>query len=116
MGSANGRGENGRGENVDIYYQALDTCRTAARNASSDYGEVVGGGAPDRARTPTAATIFGAVDDAAGLASAVDTAWATLGDELADAKNKLLAVERALEKVEDNVGSANHATAQAMIV
>lgn len=100
---------------VDIHYEALDRCRTAARNTSGHYDDL-DAGMPETAQIPTSTTIFGAVADAAGLASAIDTAWDVLSDEVTDAKHKLLGVERALDQVENNVGIADHATARAMSV
>ncbi|MCG5218956.1 hypothetical protein [Streptosporangium sp. KLBMP 9127] len=98
---------------MEIHFEALDRCRTAARTASGDF-ETLDGDMPNTASKPTESAIFGTVDGASGLASAIDSGWGTLSDELGDAKVKLDGVERALSDVEENVREANRATADPM--
>jgi hypothetical protein len=97
----------------DIHFQALESCRTAVSKAWGQY-ESLHGGLPEAPGTPAAA--FGHADGAAALAAAVDTAYAALTAETSDARNKLKGVERALESVQDNVRTANKATANSMRV
>ena len=95
----------------DIHFQALESCRTAVSKASGQY-ETLHGGLPETPGTRAAA--FGRVDGAAALAGAIDTAFAALTAEVADARTKLKGVERALESVQDNVRTANTATSTSM--
>ncbi|MEU7877329.1 hypothetical protein [Microbispora bryophytorum] len=97
----------------DIHFQALESCRTAVSKAWGQY-ESLHGGLPETPGTRAAA--FGHVDGAAALAAAVDTAYAALTVEVADARTKLKGVERALESVQDNVRTAHKATSTSMQV
>jgi hypothetical protein len=98
---------------VELHYDALDTCRKAARTASGDFS-ALHGDMPGKATKPTDSSIFGAVAGVSGLAAAIDTGWTTLLSELDDAWRKLKGVEHALNDVEENIRATHRATADAM--
>lgn len=97
----------------DIHFQALESCRTAARKAWGQYETLHGGLART---TPTAADLFGHVTGAEALGTAVDGVYKALTAEIEDARTKVKSVEGALEKVQDNVRAAHGATSTSMQV
>ncbi|MEU7896851.1 hypothetical protein AB0B45_28815 [Nonomuraea sp. NPDC049152] len=94
---------------MDMHFQALDKCRSDANKAAGQY-ESLDRAMPEKAKTPTDSSIFGQVEARQSLTTAIDTAWSTLSGELGQARNKLKGVERALDKVQDNVREAHKAT------
>ncbi|GLW05002.1 hypothetical protein Misp01_01320 [Microtetraspora sp. NBRC 13810] len=93
---------------VDIYFDALDQCRTTARKVAGDFTEL---GAAHPAASADS-TMFGRLTDASTLAQAIDDVEKTLDSELGAVATKLRGVERALDDVEGNLRGVNRATEQ----
>ncbi|MFG1613751.1 hypothetical protein ACGFI3_13380 [Nonomuraea wenchangensis] len=99
------RGELAMG-GLEVHFQALEDCASAARRVAKEAKEL-GGGYPAGA---TDSSIFGKLADSSGLASAVDAVEKAAGEELGHAGSKLEGVERALDKVRQNLRNANLAS------
>jgi hypothetical protein len=94
---------------LGIHLQALEDCASAAGRVARELRDLVSG-------YPAASTdskIFGELADSAGLARAVDRVEKAVDVELEDARGKLEGVERALDKVRENVDTANRASGAA---
>ncbi|MCK2215797.1 hypothetical protein MF672_018650 [Actinomadura sp. ATCC 31491] len=91
---------------LDLHFQALEDCASTARRVAKEASEL-GGGYPAAA---TDSTIFGKLADSSGLAAAVDSVENAVDGELGQAGSKLEGVERALDKVRQNVRTANRAS------
>ncbi|MDA0635890.1 hypothetical protein OUY22_20915 [Nonomuraea sp. MCN248] len=89
-----------------LHFQTLDDCASAARKAARRFTEL-GAGYPVK---NTDASIFGKLDDSTGLAGLVGQVEDLADTELGHAGKKLEGVERALDKVEQNVRTANKAS------
>ncbi|GGO82987.1 hypothetical protein [Nonomuraea cavernae] len=99
---------------VELSRKALEQLQDSVHDRSVDLvkvkdGKAVAGGGGFPAKAP-ASTVFGALDDSAGLASAVETVEATVGSELDAAKNRLKGVENALDLVRRNIKTADDAS------
>ncbi|GAA4940433.1 hypothetical protein HD597_008969 [Nonomuraea thailandensis] len=88
---------------LDIHYDALDDCRTAARTLMGQFG----GLADDYPAARPDSTIFGRVGGASALADAVRDVETTCDSEFGKVKSLLESVERALDLVQSNVRRAN---------
>ncbi|QYC42421.1 hypothetical protein Nocox_24090 [Nonomuraea coxensis DSM 45129] len=91
---------------LEVHFQALEDCASAARKVAKEVNDL-GGGFPAGA---TDSSIFGKLADSSGLASAVDAVEKAADEELGQAGSKLEGVERALDKVRQNVRTANRAS------
>ncbi|GAA4507290.1 hypothetical protein [Nonomuraea ferruginea] len=94
---------------LGLHFQALEECASAARKAASRLSEL----GDDYPVTGTSSSIFGKLTDSSGLATLVDDVENTVDTELGHAGRKLRGVERALDKVEQNVRTANNASGAA---
>ncbi|HEX4815301.1 MAG TPA: hypothetical protein VFV66_21375 [Nonomuraea sp.] len=94
---------------LDLHFQALEDCASAARKVARELGDLVSG----YPAASTDSTIFGRLADSAGLAGAVNQVESVVDGELGDARGKLDGVERALDRVEQNVRTADRASGAA---
>ncbi|TMR89959.1 hypothetical protein [Nonomuraea basaltis] len=94
---------------LDLHFQALEDCASAARRVASELAELVSA-YPAKS---TDASIFGSLSGSSGLADVVDQAENMVDGELGHARSKLQGVERALDKVRENVRTANTASGAA---
>ncbi|MGW0811380.1 hypothetical protein [Nonomuraea sp. NPDC002799] len=89
-----------------LHFQALDDCGSAARGVAREIADLVSG-YPAKS---TDSSIFGKLADSSGLAALIDKVENVVDSELGDAQGKFEGVERALDKVRDNVRAANKAS------
>ncbi|MEW9550472.1 hypothetical protein [Nonomuraea sp. NPDC050783] len=87
---------------LGLHFQALEECGSAARRVAKEISDLVAG----YPATATDSTIFGRLADSSGLAGAVDSVENEVDAELGSARGKLEGVERALDKVRQNVRTA----------
>ncbi|MGV9772971.1 hypothetical protein [Streptosporangium sp. NPDC003464] len=90
---------------VDVHFEALETCRTAANNRAVDF-DTLAGGYP----TPgglTNSLMFGWLIDSTNLARAVDGIENEIDSELGWAATRLRSVRDALQEVETNLRTAD---------
>ncbi|GGL56175.1 hypothetical protein [Planomonospora parontospora] len=90
---------------VDLHYEALERCRTAAKTLAGKFADL-GAGYPAKG---TDSSVFGRLADSSALATAVDEVETAVDGELGHATSRLKGVERALDLVQDNVRGANRA-------
>ncbi|NUO96804.1 MAG: hypothetical protein HOV96_15060 [Nonomuraea sp.] len=88
---------------LDIHFDALDDCRTAAKTVAGKFGDLADG-YPAKAAD---SSIFGKLAGSSALATAVDLVESTADREFGKAKSLVQSVERALDLVESNVRKAN---------
>ncbi|MEV4104949.1 hypothetical protein AB0J42_32315 [Nonomuraea sp. NPDC049649] len=94
---------------LDLHFQALEECASAARIAASKLYDLAG----DYPAESVSSSIFGKLSDSSSLAGFVDDVEKLVDSELGHAHRKLKGVERALDKVEENVRTANNASGAA---
>ncbi|WP_336207641.1 hypothetical protein [Nonomuraea sp. LPB2021202275-12-8] len=88
---------------LDIHFDALDDCRSAAKRLAGKFGELAEGYPAET----TSSSIFGKLAGVSALATAVDGVEKTASSEFGKAKTLVEGVERALDQVQDNVRTAN---------
>jgi hypothetical protein len=89
-----------------LYFQTLDDCRGAAQKLATKFEEV-GGQYPAKSAD---STIFGKLTDSSGLAAILDQVETVVDSELGKVASNLRSIERALDKVEDNIRDADKAS------
>ncbi|MFI7697916.1 hypothetical protein [Nonomuraea sp. NPDC049480] len=94
---------------LDLHFQALEDCASAARKVARELADVVS----TYPAKSTDSSIFGKLTGSSGLAGVIDEVEGMVDGELGHAKSKLEGVERALDKVRDNVRTANQASGAA---
>ncbi|MFD8532942.1 hypothetical protein ACFV0L_36585 [Streptosporangium canum] len=90
--------------NLDIHFDALDDCRTAAKKLAGKFGDL----AETYPAQSTDSSIFGKLTSSSALAAAVDGIEKTVDSEMGNVKSKLEGVERALSTVEENLRSVKY--------
>lgn len=91
---------------VDLHRQALEDCQSAANRLSKEFADLAGGYPAKSADS----SIFGDLTGSSSLAALLDKIETGVAGELGHVQNKLQGVERALEKVRDNVHTASQAS------
>ncbi|MDP9865441.1 MULTISPECIES: hypothetical protein [Streptosporangium] len=90
---------------VDVHFEALETCRTAANNRAVDF-DGLAGGYPNPAGS-TDSLILGGLTDSVNLARAIDGIENEIDSELGWAATRLRSVRDALQEVETNLRTAD---------
>ncbi|SFL23791.1 hypothetical protein SAMN05216275_1892 [Streptosporangium canum] len=90
--------------NLDIHFDALDDCRTAAKKIAGKFGDL----AETYPAQTTDSSMFGRLTSSSELATLVDGIEKTVDSEMGDVQNKLKGVERALSTVEENLRSVKY--------
>lgn len=88
---------------IDLHRQALEDCQSSANRLSKEFADLAGQYPAKSADSK----IFGDLTGSASLAAVLDKIETGVSGELGQAQHKLQGVERALEKVVDNVRAAN---------
>ncbi|MEV4251515.1 hypothetical protein AB0J63_50285 [Streptosporangium canum] len=82
-------------KNIDVHFDALDDCRTAARKLMGKFGAL----AETYPAQSTDSSIFGKLTSSSALAAAVDEIEKTVDSEMGIVQSKLDGVEHALGTV-----------------
>lgn len=91
---------------LDVHYKALEECGRAAYRLAKDFDRAYGELKP--AAETDAAKLFGKLDGAAALVGQIKKVdEETIKKEFGEAAERLRAVEKALDKVEQNVKEAD---------